>query len=282
MTDKEFKRLSRSQLIDVIYQLQLKQEELTADNEKLTRALADKRLRVSKAGNIAEAALEIHNVMQAAEDAAAHYVEEIQSRVDNEYQLILKEAKDKAAAIIEKAQQEANAQAEGATPPPTGESTSSDAVDAEVVDCVPHKDVNGQDDFMATLKVPELGQQAPLATDTEATAALDRYMQVTDYEHTEKGQKVAFTIRPEKIRITLEPPATGSRTDVNVFSGIVEEPIYSGFQSKFYVRLETGKIIKVFKQHTDYMDEGPVIRWKDKVYVSWSAEDAYIVEDIEK
>ena len=80
----------------------------------------------------------------------------------------------------------------------------------------------------------------------------------------------------------MEPPATGSRTDVNVFSGIVEEPIYSGFQSKFYVRLETGKIIKVFKQHTDYMDEGPVIHWKDKVYVSWSAEDAYIVEDIEK
>ena len=154
--------------------------------------------------------------------------------------------------------------------------------DAEVVDCVPHKDANGNDDFMATLSVPELGKQAPLATDTEATAALDRYMQVTDYEHTDKGQKVAFTIRPEKIRITLEPPATGGRTDVNVFSGIVEEPIYSGFQSKFYVKLDTGKIIKVFKQHTDYMDDGPVIQWKDRVYVSWSAEDAYIVEDIEK
>ncbi|MBR6342084.1 MAG: ABC transporter ATP-binding protein [Treponema sp.] len=154
--------------------------------------------------------------------------------------------------------------------------------DAEVVDCVPHKDANGNDDFMATLSVPELGQQAPLATDTEATAALDRYMQVTDYEHTDKGQKVAFTIRPEKIRITLEPPATGGRTDVNVFSGIVEEPIYSGFQSKFYVKLDTGKIIKVFKQHTDYMDDGPVIQWKDRVYVSWAAEDAYIVEDINK
>ena len=154
--------------------------------------------------------------------------------------------------------------------------------DAEVVDCVPHKDANGNDDFMATLSVPELGQQAPLATDTEATAALDRYMQVTDYEHTDKGQKVAFTIRPEKIRITLEPPATGGRTDVNVFSGIVEEPIYSGFQSKFYVRLDTGKVIKVFKQHTDYMDDGPVIQWKDRVYVSWAAEDAYIVEDINK
>ena len=30
------------------------------------------------------------------------------------------------------------------------------------------------------------------------------------------------------------------------------------------------------------MDDGPVIQWKDEVYVSWSAEDAYIVEDIEK
>ena len=154
--------------------------------------------------------------------------------------------------------------------------------DAEVVDCVPHKDTNGNDDFMATLSIPELGKQAPLASDTEATAALDRYMQVTDYENTDKGQKVAFTIRPEKIRITLEPPETGGRTDVNVFCGVVEEPIYSGFQSKFYVKLDTGKIIKVFKQHTDYMDDGPVIQWKDRVYVSWSAEDGYIVEDINK
>ena len=108
MTDKEFKRLSRSQLIEIIYQLQLKQEELTADNEKMSKALADKRLRVSKAGNIAEAAHEIHNVMQAAQDAATHYLEEIQIRANNEYQRILKEARDKAAAIIEKAQQEAD------------------------------------------------------------------------------------------------------------------------------------------------------------------------------
>ena len=45
--------------------------------------------------------------------------------------------------------------------------------DAEVVDCVPHKDISGNDDFMATLSVPELGKQAPLATDTEAEAALN-------------------------------------------------------------------------------------------------------------
>ena len=108
MTDKEFKRLSRSQLIEIIYQLQLKQEELTADNEKLSKALADKRLRVSKAGNIAEAALEIHNVMQAAQDAAEHYLEEIKIRGNNEHQGILKNARTEAAAIIAKAKKEAD------------------------------------------------------------------------------------------------------------------------------------------------------------------------------
>ena len=108
MTDKEFKRLSRPQLIDIIYQLQLKQEELVAENEKLQKALEDKRLRISKAGNMAEAALEIHNVMQAAQNAAAHYLEEVQIRAEQEYQQILKEANDRAATILEKAQQEAD------------------------------------------------------------------------------------------------------------------------------------------------------------------------------
>lgn len=100
MTDKEFKRLSRFQLIDIIYQLQLKQEELTAENEKLSKALADKRLRVSKAGNIAEAALEIHNVMQTAQDAAAHYLEEIR--------IMRSETEEKCRLLLEKAQKDAD------------------------------------------------------------------------------------------------------------------------------------------------------------------------------
>ena len=107
MTNREFKRLRRSQLIDIIYQLQLKQEELTADNERLSKALADKRIRISKTGNIAEAALEIHDVMKKAQDAATHYLEEIQIKVGDEYQQILKEANEKSTAIIEKAQQQA-------------------------------------------------------------------------------------------------------------------------------------------------------------------------------
>ena len=111
MTDKEFKRLSRSQLIDIIYQLQINQNKLIEENEKLSKALADKRLRVSKAGNIAEAALEIHNVMQTAQDAAAHYLEEIR--------IMRAETEEKCRRLLEKARKDAEeivAQAKRRTP----------------------------------------------------------------------------------------------------------------------------------------------------------------------
>ena len=107
MTDKEFKRLSRAQLIEIIYQLQLKQEELMEENEKLSEAVANKRLMVENAGNIAEAALEVNNVMQAAQNAATHYLEEIQARVREERRRILQDAKAEAAAIVANASQEA-------------------------------------------------------------------------------------------------------------------------------------------------------------------------------
>ena len=48
------------------------------------------------------------------------------------------------------------------------------------------------------------------------------------------------------------------------------------------MRLENVTIVKVFKQHINYLDEGPEIAWKDTVYISWAANDGYIVEDINK
>lgn len=154
--------------------------------------------------------------------------------------------------------------------------------ESTVVNCEAHKTPKGEDDFMVMLNTPALGLQAQLAGDTQATKEEDKNILVTDWEHTDVGQKVAFTIRPEKIRITLEEPDVHGRRDINVFKGIVEEPIYTGFQSKFYVRLENGTVIKVFKQHVNYLDDGPEIAWKDTVYVSWAADDGYIVEDINK
>ncbi len=154
--------------------------------------------------------------------------------------------------------------------------------ESTVAECVPYTDPKGQEEYMVTCSVPELGKQAPLPTDSPELAQGDKFMMVTDYEMTQPGQKIAFTIRPEKIRITTEIPDVKGRKDINVFKGTVEEPVYTGFQSKFYVRLANGTIVKVFKQHTNYLDDGPEIQWKDTVYISWAAEDGYIVEDINK
>ncbi len=153
--------------------------------------------------------------------------------------------------------------------------------ESTVVKCSPYEGKTGTE-YNVTLNTPALGIQTPLPGDTQATKEADKNIMVTDYEPTDIGQKVAFTIRPEKIRITTDIPNVNGRLDINVFKGVVEEPVYTGFQSKFYVRLENGTIVKVFKQHTNYLDDGPEIAWKDTVYISWSANDGYIVEDINK
>lgn len=103
---------------------------------------------------------------------------------------------------------------------------------------------------------------------------------VTDYEATKPGQGVCYTVRPEKIHISLQKPM--ARKNLNIFKGIVEESVYAGFLSKLYVKLENGKLIKVYKQHIKFLDEGPEIAYEDEVYVSWSAIDGYIIEDIDR
>jgi spermidine/putrescine transport system ATP-binding protein len=117
-----------------------------------------------------------------------------------------------------------------------------------------------EDVYMAELEIAGLGR-----------------IKVTTVDKVRPGQRVSFTVRPEKIVITEDKPAT-KRADINLFQGTVDEPIYSGFQTKFYVEVTGKNIIKVIKQHANYSDEGPSILWKDSVFLSWSADDGYIVE----
>lgn len=126
-----------------------------------------------------------------------------------------------------------------------------------VKSCEPYND-----EYMMVIDVPALGGD----------------IFVTDEDPMEVGRQLNFTVRPEKITITSERP-TKQKRGINTFHGIVDEPVYSGFQSKFYVQLDdSGTVVKVFKQHTNFMDDGPEIEWKDMVYVSWSADDGYLVK----
>ena len=103
MTDKEFKRLSRSQLIDIIYQFQLQVDKLTEQNQQLEQELADKRLRLRNAGNIADAALEINNCFRSAQNAAEQYLNEIKAireETEAQRQQILAQAQTEAETMI--------------------------------------------------------------------------------------------------------------------------------------------------------------------------------------
>lgn len=103
MTDKEFKRLNRSQLIEIIYQFQLQVDKLTEENQKLEQELSDKRIRLSNAGNIADAALEINDCFRSAQNAADQYLNEIKTireEAEAEKQRIIAQAKEQAAEII--------------------------------------------------------------------------------------------------------------------------------------------------------------------------------------
>ena len=107
MTDKEFKQLSRAQLIEIIYQLQLQLDGLTERNQALEDALADKRLRISNAGNLAEAALEINDCFRSAQNAAEQYLNEIKimrQETEVECKQILAEARAEAEKIMDNAQ----------------------------------------------------------------------------------------------------------------------------------------------------------------------------------
>jgi len=94
------------------------------------------------------------------------------------------------------------------------------------------------------------------------------------------GNSVKVTIRPEKIRISLDKPSALGE-NMNLLSGSVDELIYSGFQSKFFVRVGERAMFRVFRQHVKFFMDEKAINWKDKVYIWWNDNDGYVVEAAE-
>ncbi len=77
MISKELKRLSRRELVDIIYQLKKNEQEMQEEIESLKNELQDKRIRISTAGSIADAAMSVTNVFSTAQMTADIYLREI-------------------------------------------------------------------------------------------------------------------------------------------------------------------------------------------------------------
>lgn len=75
MTDRELKRLSRAELLELLLVQTRERERLEQELEEARQQLADRQIRLEKAGDIAHAVLEINGVMEAAQAAARQYLE---------------------------------------------------------------------------------------------------------------------------------------------------------------------------------------------------------------
>lgn len=94
------------------------------------------------------------------------------------------------------------------------------------------------------------------------------------------GDSVKVSIRPEKIRVTRNLPRNLGKIH-NVVKVYVDEVIYTGFQSKYFVWLngEKDMLFKAFKQHAIFFeDDESSVRWDEEAYISWNSEDSYLVE----
>ena len=80
MTEKELRRLSRTDLLEMLLEQSKEVQRLQQELEKTKQKLEDRRLMEKEAGSIAEAALRINKVFEAAQQAADQYLENIRIR----------------------------------------------------------------------------------------------------------------------------------------------------------------------------------------------------------
>lgn len=117
MTDKELRHLNRRELIDIIYELQKRYADSENEVERLQADLNRKALSVSESGSIAEAALKVNGIFEAAQAAADQYLLSIKTantdmaakieRVKRQSEEVLQQANLRAASIVQEAEKKA-------------------------------------------------------------------------------------------------------------------------------------------------------------------------------
>lgn len=108
MTDKELRRLSRSELLEMLVAQAAENDQLKTKLEQAEAQLRNRRIAIDKAGSLAEAALSLNGVFQAAEAAAQQYLENIE-RISDQQDAICRDLKEQAKQEAAQIRQEAQA-----------------------------------------------------------------------------------------------------------------------------------------------------------------------------
>ena len=82
MTEKELRRLSRRELLEMLITRTIENERLTEELQQARKELSDREFIQDRAGSMAEAALQLNGVFEAADRAAREYLGNIRRRVE--------------------------------------------------------------------------------------------------------------------------------------------------------------------------------------------------------
>ena len=77
MTEKELHKLKRAELLEMMLAQSREIESLQGRIEQLEAKLADKEIRIQESGSIAEAALKLNGIFEAAQAATDQYLENV-------------------------------------------------------------------------------------------------------------------------------------------------------------------------------------------------------------
>lgn len=106
MTDKELRRLHRSELLEMLISLTEENRRLNDLLEQTRSQLRDRQITIENAGSLAEAALSLSGIFQTADAAAQQYLESVRQLTAQQEEAcreILSQAEQKAAEIKQEA-----------------------------------------------------------------------------------------------------------------------------------------------------------------------------------
>lgn len=83
-TDKNMRKLSRAELLELLIAQMEENERLRAQLDEATKKLDSRDIAIQRAGTLAEAAVMINNVFEAADAAAKQYLENVKRISDGE------------------------------------------------------------------------------------------------------------------------------------------------------------------------------------------------------
>lgn len=79
MTDRQLKRLKRADLLELLLEQREENEKLKSRLRETEQQLTSQKIEISEAGSIAEAALRLNKVFEAAQKAADQYLESVKA-----------------------------------------------------------------------------------------------------------------------------------------------------------------------------------------------------------